>query len=242
MSRAAPPIDSKTHRKVQAKKQQFVTLLLQWSRTVKQDYPWRNTTNPYHILVAELLLRKTRADQVKPVYRVFLKKYPSLKELSEASRTEIQETVQSLGLKYRSQWICEISKNLTAGYQDGLSSDFGTILNALGEGKRYTTSAIRCFALGEDIGVFDVNVKRILERVFSIDLGKNAHKRRTSWALSNLLVPSGRAKEYNWALIDLGRLVCTARNPKCQACPLSKICDFATNDAVPHKRPLQVSS
>ncbi len=103
------------------------------------------------------------------------------------------------------------------------------MLEVFGSGSNYTVNAVRCFALNQKVPIFDVNVKRIFERVFSIDFGKDAHKKKNSWEIVSYAVPDSSVKEYNWALLDLGKSVCTISEPKCKVCPLNSICDYANN-------------
>ena len=104
-------------------------------------------------------------------------------------------------------------------YENGLES-------VLGSHKKYLINALRCFAFGENVAIFDVNIRRILTRVFSINFPEEAHKSEFSWYVSNLLVPESHAKQYNWAMLDLGRKVCSTKSPKCEVCPLNVICDL----------------
>jgi A/G-specific adenine glycosylase len=90
----------------------------------------------------------------------------------------------------------------------------------------YMAHALLCFSFGKDVAVVDANVERILKRVFSLKIRKNGHRDRKLWTFAAQLIPSGRGREYNWALIDFGAMVCTPYSPKCSSCPILKVCDF----------------
>ncbi len=201
--------------------------LAQWAKSNSNVYPWRKTSDPYHVLVAEMLLRKTRADQVTGVYQAFIKQFPSLQILANADTERIRDVVWSLGLAYRSKWIKDISRNLFDKSGNTIPCDKHNLESGIGKNRRYILNAIRCFAFGQTIPIFDVNVKRVLERVFSIKFAKSAHRDQSAWEIASMLVPEAKPKEYNWSIIDLGRLICTSRNPKCSICPLMELCDFA---------------
>jgi hypothetical protein len=100
------------------RKKCLVQSLLAWNRSNSSPYPWRKTSDPYHILVAEMLLRRTRADRVRSVYKSFLRKFPSLEALSAADTEQIHSLIGSLGLDSRSTWIANISKELDKSFVD----------------------------------------------------------------------------------------------------------------------------
>jgi A/G-specific adenine glycosylase len=204
----------------------FVSNLALWAKKHPQTYPWRTTDNPYDILIAEILLQKTKADQVSNTFVQFVKDYPNIESLVAANDSEIKEKIESLGLgNTRTRRIKKIALLIHCSFKNDLSEE--TFRQVLGKNSPYLLNALRCFAFGRPYPVFDVNVKRILERVFDIDFGKNAHRSDRGWQISEILVPKKNSKEYNWALLDLGRLVCISRNPKCPSCPLKNICKYS---------------
>jgi A/G-specific adenine glycosylase len=210
---------------IEMKKREFIRQLRKWTFSNFKPYPWRQTSDPYHILISELLLRRTRAQNVLPVYKDFVMKFPTIKDLEKASKSDIANVIESLGIRSRALLICSVARNIVRNHPKGFPSNEEELIKVLGN-SRYTVNAIRCFAFGERVPIFDVNVKRIIERVFSIDFGSDAHKKGISWKIASHLVPETDVKSYNWALLDLGREVCTPNNPKCTVCPLSSLCDY----------------
>lgn len=215
---------------VRVKRRVITTSILRWGQKNSPDYPWRRDTSPYSILVSELLLRKTRADKVSEIFPLFIRQFPSVKELAESQPEKIREVIYALGRLKRDAQMREIARIVVGKYAGELPRSEEDLLSILGKQSRYTVNAIRCFAYGERVPVFDVNVNRILSRVFSTDFGIQPHKNQKAWELAGMLVPKKRVKDYNWALLDLGRTVCTPR-PKCTVCPLFIVCDYATRVA-----------
>ncbi len=177
-------------------------------------------------MISEMLLRRTRASSVEKVYNVFLKKFPTVKVLSKSSTKEIENEIKSLGIKSRSKKIKQVSNKLVKQFPYKFPSSEEELLDIFGPGSRYTINAIRCFAMNQRVPIFDVNVKRIFERVFSIKFGRDSHKKKISWQIVSYALPKNRIKQYNWALLDIGKSVCTSSNPRCEICPLSSICDY----------------
>lgn len=123
-----------------------------------------------------MLLRTTRADQVKRVYEQFICGFQSLEALSIANIEHIREVIYPLGMYSRSKWILYISKKLNLCSTNQIQSNAYNLEKALGKNSWYILNAIKCFTFGENTAIFDVNIKRILERIFSIQFGKKAHK------------------------------------------------------------------
>lgn len=213
--------------KIVSKKQKFAKNLLRWSKKNSPPYPWRKTSDPYKVMVSEMLLRRTRASTVKNIYSKFLEKFPTVLSLAKSSSKEIENVIESLGMKSRSHKMKSVAEKLAEKFRDGFPNQEIEMLEVFGSGSSYTVNAIRCFAQNQKVPIFDVNVKRIFERVFSIDFGKEAHKKKSSWEIVSYAVPDIAVKEYNWALLDLGKSVCTISEPKCTICPLNSICDYA---------------
>jgi A/G-specific adenine glycosylase len=222
-------LNNEVVRRITRKKKYFVNKLLHWSKDISISYPWRKTDNPYKILLSEFLLRKTKADKVAEVYPNLLTKYPSLRDLNKAEIEDIRFIINPLGLgKTRTTWMKKCVSEICQRFGDQVSRDV-RMYEALNKNQKYLKAALQCFAYEENTAVFDVNVSRIIERMFSVKLGKESHKKALSWDLASILVPEKLFKEYNWALLDLGRLVCKARDPNCPICPVKKLCDFARN-------------
>jgi A/G-specific adenine glycosylase len=207
-----------------AARQRFRRRLLAWYRTHGRSLPWRNTSDPYHILVSEVMLQQTQVDRVLPKYHEWLEKYPSLEALASAPEDDVNATWRPLGYNIRPRRLHAIARESVTRYGGQLPSDEETLLSFKGIGA-YTAGAIRSFAFRERAAILDTNVARVLFRVFVARGDAKAHAtRRHLWAVSAALVPRKDVFDFNQALMDLGAMVCVARKPKCLVCPMTKLC------------------
>src|SRR5262245_15016885 len=123
MKYSSPFITGDLANRIRKRRNIFVRRLLKWSASNFPEYPWRKTSDPYSILVAEVILRKTRAAQVNDIYGKFMKQFPSLKMLYYADTDTIEDIVHGLGLKYRTRWIKDIVRNLYERCGNSIPSD-----------------------------------------------------------------------------------------------------------------------
>ncbi len=210
---------------VPADRQRFRRRLLEWYRRYGRDLPWRQTKDPYHILVSEVMLQQTQVDRVLPKYEEWLKKYPSLEALAAASEADVSLTWRPLGYNIRPKRLHSIARESMAHYGGQLPSDEETLLSFKGIGE-YTAGAVLSFAFGQRAAILDTNVARVLFRVF-IGRGnlKSHAMRRHLWDVSRAVLPHRHVFDFNQALMDFGATLCTARKPKCLICPMSRNCE-----------------
>ena len=205
-------------------RQRFRRTLLGWYRRKGRDLPWRRTSDPYHILVSEVMLQQTQVDRVVPKYHEWLVKYPSLEALASAAEDDVAETWRPLGYNIRPRRLHAIARESVARYGGRLPSDRETLLSFKGIGA-YTAGAIRSFAFRERAAILDTNVARVLFRVFVHRGDPKAHAmKKHLWAVSEAIVPYKHVFDFNQALMDLGATVCVARKPKCDECPMTSLC------------------
>jgi A/G-specific adenine glycosylase len=211
-----------------AARQRFRRALLTWYGTHGRDLPWRRTSDPYHILVSEIMLQQTQVDRVLPKYAEWLERYPSFEALASAPVRDVTRTWRPLGYNIRPRRLQAIAREAVAKYNGQLPSDEETLLSFKGIGA-YTAGAIRSFAFGQRAAILDTNVARVLFRVFVGAGEPKAHAmKRMLWAISDALVPRKRVFDFNQALMDLGATVCTARAPRCERCPMARMCRSRT--------------
>jgi A/G-specific adenine glycosylase len=207
-----------------AQRQRFRRRLLAWYRTRGRDLPWRRTDDPYHILVSEIMLQQTQVDRVLPKYHEWLAKYPSFEALAGAPLDDVTRTWYPLGYNIRPKRLHSIARETVLHFGGQLPSDEATLRSFEGIGA-YTAGAIRSFAFRKRAPILDTNVARVLLRVFLPAGDPRRHAtRRQLWQLSATLVPYRHVFDFNQALMDLGAIVCTARRPNCEACPLKRMC------------------
>src|SRR3954452_15038086 len=199
-------------------RRRFRQRLLTWYRRHGRNLPWRNTDDPYHILVSEIMLQQTQVDRVLPKYQEWLTKYPSFQTLADAPEHEVTRTWYPLGYNIRPKRLQSIAREAVEKYGGELPSDRDTLLSFKGIGE-YTAGAIQSFAFRQRAAILDTNVARVLFRVFVGAGDPKAHAmKRHLWEVSDALVPVRDVFDFNQALMDLGAMVCVARNPKCLVC------------------------
>ena len=203
-------------------KRRFQLRLLKWYDEHGRDLPWRRTTDPYKILVSEVMLQQTQVDRVIPKYHEFLQRYPTVKDLAAAEPDQVRETWYPLGYNARPYRLHGIAKETVARYGGKIPNDPDELQSMKGIG-RYTSGAVRSFAFNEDAPILDTNVSRVLHRVF-IGEGDPKTQKAKLWAMSEALIPKGKGYDFNQAIMDFGAMMCTARKPYCLLCPMREFC------------------
>ena len=159
-----------------------------------------------------------------PKYDEWLTKYPTLTALAAADESDVSATWRPLGYNVRPRRLHAIARESVAKYGGTLPGDEATLLSFKGIGA-YTAGAIRSFAFRQRAAILDTNVARVLFRIFVGDGDIKAHAmRKQLWAISEVMVPRKQVFDFNQALMDFGATICVARKPKCEACPMTKLC------------------
>src|SRR5579872_2203421 len=172
-----------------ADRRRFRQRLLAWYRRHGRDLPWRKTSDPYHILVSEIMLQQTQVDRVLPKYAEWLGKYPSMRALAAAPDHEVTATWYPLGYNIRPKRLQAIAREAVASYGGQLPSDEATLLSFKGIGA-YTAGAIRSFAFRQRAAILDTNVARVLFRVFVAKGDPKSHAMKQHlWKISETVMP-----------------------------------------------------
>jgi A/G-specific adenine glycosylase len=229
----ARPTRAKRHKLPEpASRQWFRRKLLGWYRQHGRDLPWRQTRDPYRILVSEVMLQQTQVDRVLPKYQEWLDRYPSFAALAAAPEADVSAAWRPLGYNVRPRRLHAIARESVARYGGELPGDEATLRSFKGIGA-YTAGAVLSFAFGQRAAILDTNVARVLFRMFvgSGDLKSHA-MRRHLWEVSRTVLPMRHhVFDFNQALMDFGATLCTARKPRCPVCPMRNGCA-----AYPHER------
>jgi len=203
----------------------FVERLLAWWESNKQQFPWRKESDPYRILIAEMLLRKTTARQVATIYKDFLRFFPDPKSLAEASIESLEIILKPLGMyKVRARILKDLGRVLVTKFSGYVPRSKHELLSLPGVSE-YTANAVLCFAYNKEVPLVDTNVIRILYRVFVLKSDrKRAKDDPKIWRFVQEILPKGRARDFNLALIDFAHKICRPKNPICSSCIMLDIC------------------
>ncbi|MEZ5320312.1 MAG: A/G-specific adenine glycosylase [Vicinamibacterales bacterium] len=207
-----------------AARQWFRRRLLDWYRRHGRDLPWRQTRDPYHVLVSEVMLQQTQVDRVLPKYHEWLDRYPTMDALATAPEHEVVRTWYPLGYNIRPRRLQAIAREAMANHDGRLPGDEAVLRSFKGIGP-YTAGAVLSFAFGQRAAILDTNVARVLFRVFVGRGDPKAHRTvRRLWEISRTVLPVKHVYDFNQALMDFGATVCSARAPRCPACPMRGRC------------------
>ena len=198
--------------------------LLAWYERVRRPLPWRETRDPYALLVSEVMLQQTQAARVVPYYEAFLAAFPTPAALAAAPPADVLRAWSGLGYNRRALALQRAAREVA---QRGWPADL-TELPGVGP---YTTAAVASFAFGAQVAAVDTNLRRVIERRDGVRRRPGALAERAAE-----LLPDGRAAEFNQAMMELGATVCRPRRPGCAACPVSDGCASAGRAEAPRAR------
>lgn len=204
----------------------FRQRLLLWSKSNLRLFPWREQgRTPYELVVAELLLQRTRAAAVARMYPPFLERFPSWRVLAEATEDDVRPFLRELGLStVRTATLLRVARTIQAKGGKVPSADFD-LEQVKGVG-HYTANAILLTVHGKDVPLLDANMARVLERYFGARTHFDIRDDPYLHSLAQLVARGPNSREVNWAVLDLAALVCKPKNPFCLECPLGTKCQF----------------
>lgn len=199
-------------------------MILNWADNNLVEYPWRNKRNPYKVLISEILLTRTKAKQVTPVYNDFMTKYPTLNHFLKAELIDLKEMLKSLGLLFRAEMLIDLTFQLKKDFDNKIPNTLAELKTLKGIGD-YGANAILCFGFNERNPLLDVNFIRIFTRVFGIESKTKTPKTdKFLWETSKELLPNTNYINFNYGVLDMGGNICLNRTPKCTICPIKKLC------------------
>ena len=201
--------------------------LLIWGNAHFRPFPWRLTTDPYRILIAEILLHRTQVRQVIPVYQQFIARYPDINALARASREELHQALYSLGLRWRVDLLHEMAQTIAQRHGGEIPRDREALL-ALPGVSQYVAGAVRCFAWNEPEVLMDTNTVRVVGRLVGWEVKDSSRRSKRFRQALGTLLDRENPRAFNYALLDLAHLVCLKRQaPLCMKCPLKSYCHFS---------------
>ena len=215
---------------------EFSKNLISWHKYHgRHNLPWQKKINPYKIWISEVMLQQTQVKTVLPYYEKFIKKYPTIKDLSNSKLDDILEMWAGLGYYRRAENLYKSSQILKNRYKYNFPKAYDDIITLPGVG-RSTAGAILSIAYNKNYPILDGNVKRVIKRYFAVRGEKNIEK--NLWELSELLLPNKNNNIYTQSIMDLGSLVCLRKNPICNICPVKNNCEslkLELTDIIPEK-------
>lgn len=205
-------------------KNRISTLLLPWYKENKRDLPWRNTNNPYHIWVSEIMLQQTRVETVIPYFNRFIKDLPTISDLANCNQDVLFKLWEGLGYYSR-------VSNMQDAAIDCVKNHNGMLPNTVEELKKlkgigdYTAGAIASIAFNVQTSAIDGNVMRIYSRLYHIDSDIGLNKTKKEFQEYLEYDYNDEMGDFNQALMDFGSMVCTPKNSaKCESCVLQCEC------------------
>ena len=199
----------------------FQRRLLAWYEVHQRRLPWRETTDPYKILVSEIMLQQTQVERVVPKYREFLRRYPTIRSLARARTAQLRKVWYPLGYNIRPLRLKRIAQRALRECDGKIPDSYDGLLAMDGVG-RYTAGAVLSFAFKQDAPIVETNVARLLSRYFGVR--PSSSRQRRLWQLAEAVIPTGQGHRINQAMMDFGATVCTARAPQCPRCVLRRTC------------------
>ncbi len=203
----------------------FQTALLDWYEANKRTLPWRGAGDPYGVWVSEIMLQQTRVATVIDYFERWMVRFPTVEALANATLDDVLEAWAGLGYYRR-------ARGLHAGARMVVNDFAGVIPDSIRELRKlpgvgaYTAGAIASIAFGKPEPLVDGNVARVLSRLWALSTdAKSSQGARALWVLAENVLERTRPAAFNQALMELGALVCTPQNPKCEECPLTSCCD-----------------
>ncbi len=189
-----------------------------------RDLPWRRTYDPYHVWISEIMLQQTQMDRGVAYFLRWIERFADVQAVAAAEEQEILKYWEGLGYYARARNLHKAAKVIVLDHGGEVPCEYEQLLRLPGIGP-YTAAAIASVAGNYDVPVIDANVARVYARLF--DIGEPVKERAVQNRLAEIakkLLPQGQARAYNQALMDLGGLVCTPKNPSCGECPVAAAC------------------
>jgi A/G-specific adenine glycosylase len=212
--------------------------LLDWFKEHGRDLPWRRTYLPYHIWISEIMLQQTQMERAVVYFQRWTARFPDITSVAMAAEGEVLRTWEGLGYYSRARNLHKTARILVAHHNGRLPADHRLLRTLPGIGP-YTAGAVMSLAFNQEFPVVDANIERLFSRVFNLTESVKEKKMRTFiWQAARDLIPTANARNFNQALMELGALVCTPKNPGCMHCPLNSLC-AAFRLGVVHERPIQ---
>lgn len=210
----------------------FSSDLLEWFGRNQREMPWRTHRDPYWVWVSEAMLQQTQVATVIPYFLRFIDQFPSVEVLASAELQSVLKAWEGLGYYSRARNLHRAAQTIVSDYGGNLPSDYAQLQTLPGFGP-YIAAAVASIAFEVPVPVVDGNVLRVFARYWGIEEDiRNSKVRNVVFDRLRLPISTVQPSQFNQAIMELGALVCTPKNPDCTACPLSRSCYGHTHDQV----------
>jgi A/G-specific adenine glycosylase len=203
----------------------FRSKVIRWFNKNQRSYPWRETQDPFRVLIAEMMLRRTKADQVKAVYERLFEEYPDVKTMAKAGNKELERILYPLGLKWRTPAFGLVAREVKEKYQCKIPEAREELTTLPGVGE-YVAGAVLSIAYGKKEWIVDSNIVRLFKRYFGIKTSKEGRRDKHVVEIAKAYVSGKDPRKANLAILDFAALICLPRDPKCTDCPVSATCHY----------------
>jgi len=203
----------------------FRSKIIRWFNTNKRTYPWRETQDPFKVLIAEMMLRRTKADQVKAVYNRLFAEYPDVETMAKAGNKELEQILYPLGLKWRTPAFGLVAREVKEKYQCKIPEAREELTTLPGVGE-YVAGAVLSIAYGKNEWIVDSSIVRLFRRYFGIKTSKEGRRDKPVVEIAKAYVSGKDPRKANLALLDFAALICLPRDPRCTQCPVSAACHY----------------
>lgn len=196
----------------------------QWYAVNKRDLPWRHTRDPYRIWVSEIMLQQTQAATVIPYYERFISDLPDVYALAAADTAHVYKLWEGLGYYRRAAHLQEAARFIVNECGGCFPDSYEGLIKLKGVGS-YTAAAVASIAYGQARGVVDGNILRIISRLYMLEDNIALDKTKKAFGqIMDGMIRYADPSSFNQAMMDLGAMICTPRNPDCEACPIKDMC------------------
>jgi len=217
---------------------EFSELVISWQqRFGRHDLPWQVDKSPYKVWISEIMLQQTQVETVKKYFTRFVERFPTIEALSNASEEDVMALWSGLGYYSRARNLLKTAVKMVSEHDGKMPNQFDQLISLPGIG-RSTAGAILSLSFGRACPILDGNVKRVLSRVFGVkEVVNTAVGLRRLWSLAEKNLPESDADIYTQGLMDLGATICARKVPRCDICPLVKLC-YAGKHGEQHNLPV----
>ena len=195
----------------------------EWFKKNGRDFPWRQSPNSFHVLVAEVLLRRTQAHRVVEPYLELIERYPCIRDMAEADETWLREWFRPLGLVNRAHRLVEAANTILERHGGEVPKDLGEIESLPGLGL-YSACAVLSLVHGGSVPMVDESSGRLLRRLMGLNSTGPAYSDKDLFDRAQRLIPHDGSRTFNLGLLDIAAVYCHVSSPECGQCPLRSLC------------------